>query len=112
MVSAWSSARLVNFATPRETATCGSLQGPEPLVRPAVTIELLSVVSTLPKASSSSMTGWVAKATPAVALAEGGDEHELAGCRRVDRDGPEATAGRPPPVNFSAMVSALSLTRC
>ena len=58
------------------------------------------------------MTGWVAKATPAVAVAEGWvTSTSLLAAAGLTAIGPEATAGRPPPVNFSAMVSALSLTR-
>ena len=42
-----------------------------PLLRAAVTVCVLSLVMTLPKRSSSLTTGCVAKATPAVAVADG-----------------------------------------
>ena len=41
------------------------------MLRAAVTVCVLSLVMTLPNASSSLTTGWVAKATPAVAVADG-----------------------------------------
>ena len=41
------------------------------MLRAAVTVCVLSVVMTLPKLSSSLTTGWVAKATPAVAVLDG-----------------------------------------
>ena len=72
IVSAVLSARFVNVATPPETVTVGvPWSGPVPLRERAVTTVLLSPVSRLPYWSSSSITGWVANASPAVAVADG-----------------------------------------
>ena len=72
IVSALSSARLVKVTMPF-AAVCVVVpcRGPEPLLSEAVTSVVLSPVSRLPYWSSMSMTGWVANAAPAVAVADG-----------------------------------------
>ena len=65
-------ARPANVATPPETVTVlVPWTGPAPFMSAAVTTVLLSPVSRLPYLSSSSITGWVANAWPAVAVADG-----------------------------------------
>ena len=74
MVSALLYDRPLNVATPLDSVTVSVLPcraGRALLPRAAVTVCVLSVVMTLPKASSSVTTGCVAKATPAVAVLDG-----------------------------------------
>ena len=72
MVSAVSSERLVNVATPPVTVrTVVPSNGPEPLFKATVTCVVLSPVSRLPYWSSTQITGWVLNGAPAVAVADG-----------------------------------------
>ena len=73
IVSALLYDRPLNVATPPANVTVRSLpcRLAVPVLRAAVTVCVLSLVMTLPNASSSFTTGCVAKATPAVAVADG-----------------------------------------
>ena len=64
------SVRAENVATPEGAVTLLPLSEVPPLVKLAVTVED-AVVTTLPAASSTSTTGWVARAVPLVAEAPG-----------------------------------------
>ena len=65
--------RPLNVATPLVSVTVRLLpcRLDVPVLRAAVTVCVLSLVMTLPNGSSSVTTGCVAKATPAVAVADG-----------------------------------------
>src|SRR5260370_597822 len=64
--------RLGKVAPPPETVTMAvPCNGPVRVGSEAVTCAVLSPVSGLPKGSSSYIAGWMAKACPAVAVAEG-----------------------------------------
>ncbi len=74
MDSALLSVRFVKVATPPDTvAVVVPWSGPVPLFSAAVTTVALSPVSRLPYWSTSSITGWVPNACPAVAVADGCD---------------------------------------
>ncbi len=74
IVSALLYDRPLNVATPLASVTVNGLPcrlAVPVMPRAAVTVCVLSLVMMLPKASSSVTTGWVAKATPAVAVVDG-----------------------------------------
>ncbi len=72
IVPALLSARLTKFATPPESITVVvPWSGPVPLARTTSTSVLSSPISRLPYWSSSSITGCVKNAVPAVALDDG-----------------------------------------
>src|SRR3954471_9387717 len=72
IVPATSSYRSVNVARPptRDTVVV-PFSGPAPPARMAVTTVVLSPLTRLPYWSSSRITGWIAKAAPAAAVADG-----------------------------------------
>ena len=107
-VSAVSSERSENVAMPPTRSTisspgAGRCRWPSD----AVTTVVLSPVSRLPYRSSSSMTGWIAKACRGRRRRRLRLDHQLAGRPGLDDDGTLAAEFRPPPVNPSVMVPTI-----